>query len=163
MYEIKLFWILTLIFSLMALCFVLPWVRLQTKMWTCFFRMTFVVFIPCVAYGYYHYWGASQALPIYYSEAAQNARKNAVYVRALLSNLSKKEFLLHLKLEENPNDVEARWNLLNVMGIEAYQKAEYERAIGFWHEALTLIPVVPKHNMLRGMIERLIINAHAKL
>lgn len=153
---IQLFWIMTGIFTLIALCFVLPWAR------TNFIRILLVVSIGCITYSGYYLLGASEHLECYYSAEALAARAKHPKTRILLSELSKKKFSLHVRLEENPNDKEAKWNLLNLMGIHAYQSHQYEQAIAYWQEALVLIPQTQEQQVLRSMIERLVLNAQYK-
>lgn len=156
MQAMILFWIITAILSTMACCFFLPWVhRYELK-------LLGALFIGAAAYGCYYHLGESLQLPIYYSEEAIVSRKNDKDMRILLSTLGKKEFLLQTKLDDNPNDVETRWNLLNIMGIRAYQTAHYQEAIECWKQALLLIPNTQQQMTLRNMIERLIVNAEIK-
>jgi hypothetical protein len=150
------FWLITVVLLGLAFCFVLPWVHKVCL------KAILSVFVFCLAYSVYYSVGTSQYLKYYYSTEIQSMLKNHTNLRVLLGDLRKKEFNFHVRLEENPNDKEAVWNLLNIMGIEAYENQQYPRAIQYWEEALMLIPKVNEHLKIRSMIERLVSNAKMK-
>lgn len=161
MYSVILFWTLSALLTSMALCFVLPWIRLNSRFGTSFFRLFCALLIPGFAYSIYAQFGESRQLAAYYSEASQNTRKKDVGMRRMLGDLRKKEFRLHQKLEENPNDKETQWNLLNVMGIEAYEKSEFDQAVLYWQQALEIMPHTEEQMFIRALIERLVVSAQA--
>lgn len=154
--SIYLFWTLTVLLSLVALCFIFPWDL------TLFIKIVFSVCMLCITYSGYYLSGASHQLVDYYAAETTEARADHAKIRILLGALRKKEFRLHVRLEENPNDVEAQWSLLNVMGIHAYESHQYEQAIAYWKQALELIPRTSEQVKIRTMIERLVSNAEKK-
>jgi cytochrome c-type biogenesis protein CcmH/NrfG len=154
--SIHLFRIITLILTFIALCFALPWARTNA------IRILLSVGISCIAYSGYCLSGASGQLGAYYSAEAVAERAKHPKIRVLLSALRKKEFRLHVRLEENPNDIEAKWSLLNLMGIHAYESQQYKLAIAYWQQALVLIPKTSEQIPIRTMIERLVVNAQKK-
>lgn len=147
------FWSITLVLVGTALCFVLPWVHKFGL------KVAISIFICSLAYPAYYFVGTSQYLQYYYSTEMRSILKSHTSLRVLLGDLRKKEFNFHVRLEENPHDKEAQWNLLNIMGIEAYESQQYPRAIQYWEEALLLIPTANEHLKIRSMIEGLISNA----
>ncbi len=154
---IILFWGITAVFLSLALCFILPWVQ------KIFLKISVSILICSLAYSIYFFVGASQYLQYYYSTETQLMLKNHTNLRLLLGDLRKKGFNFHVRLEQNPNDKEAQWNLLNIIGIEAYESQQFTQAIQYWEEALSLIPKEPEHLKIRTMIERLVYNAKMKI
>lgn len=150
MNMIWIFWIITLLMLMMSLCFIIPWIK------SSFGKAALVILVPCFAYGGYGYLGTSFALPFYYSKEMQNTLNEQIKMRRVLAMLQKKEFLLRVRLEENPKDLEARWNLLNLMGIQSYQSKNYPRAIEYWQAALKLMPNKGETDEIRKMIQKLI-------
>jgi len=108
-----LFWFITLCLFLLALGFVLPWVRAG--------RLGFLIagVLCVVSYGLYLHWGSSSYLKQYYSKAEKDIRLKQAEFRILLTEFKKTEFRLRARLEENPNDQDAQQHLLEVLKIKA--------------------------------------------
>ena len=151
------FWAIIIMMTAMALGFVLPW--LQSKR----LKIGFSFLILLASFGAYWQLGSGPMLPEYYSKEAQILRHRQDKTRILLADLRKKEFKLQLKIEENPDDIEAQWNLLNVKGIYAYQLGYYPLAVEYWQKALELMPDTVEGNVFKNMIKKLIENAKINL
>src|SRR5258708_32115326 len=112
---ISFFWVATLLLLVCAFWFVLPWLRsLQDSIFIFFI-------ISLIAYGLYFNLGNARYLSAYYSQDEKLLRLRQVEFRQLLAEFRKEEFRLKLRLEENPNDLDAEWRLLDLLGIKALQ------------------------------------------
>lgn len=98
-----------------------------------------LMLIPFVAYSMYFYLGSSDKLSYYYSKSEQAKLERAPRIRSILSDLRKSEFKFRMRLEHNPHDKNAEWNLFNILGFKAYQTERYQEAIQLWDKALLVM------------------------
>lgn len=128
------FWLATGLLGLCACGFVLPWLRS--------FRTRIIVgsLLFIGSYALYQYWGSAHHLTHYYANEEQAQRQKQMDFRKLLAEFRKQEFRLRFRLEENPNDTEAEWRLLDLLGIKSLQQGNALLAIEYWKLALKKIP-----------------------
>jgi hypothetical protein len=145
-YVITFFWICTIILLLLALGFVLP--RLHS------FRAGVLVTLglAAVTYSLYGQWGSSSHLDQYYSKEEDLYRTKQFEFRKLLTEFKKQEFRLRLRIEEDPDDHEAQWQLFDLLAIKALQNREYEQAMAYWEAALKKLPANNKNNEIKERI-----------
>lgn len=105
-----------------------------------------------LAYSIYFHLGASHHLAHYYSDSERAMRESHLKMRPLFSAMKKQEGRLQLKIKEDPNDILSRALLLELLGIEALQKNEYEMAIQFWDQALAFLPTEGDYDAIRKRI-----------
>lgn len=128
------FWSATALLLLLAFGFFLPWMR----SWRLSVFLIFVLSLS--SYGLYVYWGSSRYLPHYYSKEEQLYRIKQTDFQLLLAEFRKEEFRLRLRLENNPNDIDAEWRLLDLLAIKALQNNDRKLAIQYWESALGKVP-----------------------
>lgn len=128
------FWSSTTVLLILALGFFLPWLR----SWRLSLFLICVIFAS--SYGLYIYWGSSRYLPHYYSKEEQLYRLRQTEFQLLLAEFRKEEFRLRLRLERDPNDVDAEWRLLDLLAIKALQDGNRQLAVQYWESALGKVP-----------------------
>lgn len=130
----SIFWLSTVFLTLLCLVFLLYTIK-SFVLGT----ILSILFIG-LSYGLYFHWGSYAHLKEYYSESNRELRTKQGELRRLLTEFKKTEFKLRQRLEENPEDLEAEWRLLDVLAIKSLQNQEFELAIQYWDEALLKIP-----------------------
>lgn len=128
------FWSSTTVLLILALGFFLPWLR----SWRLSLFLICVIFAS--SYGLYIYWGSSRYLPHYYSKEEQLYRLKQTDFQLLLAEFRKEEFRLRLRLERDPNDIDAEWRLLDLLAIKALQDGNRSLAVQYWKSALGKVP-----------------------
>ncbi len=131
---LTIFWVSTSLLLLCAFIFILPWV----KSWR--FGLSIALFVGLTTYGLYSKLGYGSYLKHYYSEDEQILRSKQDDFRELLAEFRKQEFRLKLRLEENPNDLDAEWRLLDLLSIKALQHGDITLAKDYWDKALLKMP-----------------------
>lgn len=135
------FWIITIFLTLLAVLFFLPWIGSQKngpQSWGLGF---FITLIFCaIVYGLYFHWGSSSLLEAYYSMEVKNKDAKQVELRRLMTEFKKQEYRLRLQLAEDPEDKEAEWRLLDLLGIKALLESDRTLAKQYWEEALKKAP-----------------------
>ncbi len=145
-----LFWLITFLLLGCAFLFVLPGLR----NWR--IRILVAMIIAGVIYGLYFQWGNSQRLKVYYSKEDQVLREQQIAFRPMLTEFKKEEFRLRLRLEENPNDNDAEWRLLDLLAIKAITNKEHKLAERYWQAALKKIPEDVEHRAIKHRIKEIL-------
>ncbi len=144
-----LFWVLTGILIICAFGFILPWIQgWRIKIFMC-------TLLTCISYILYLNLGRGLALIEYYSEQGEDIRFKQTEMRPLLTTLHKREFLLRQRIEERPDDVDAKWQLMEVLGIKALEAGQLAEAQQYWDLSLKLMPETADRQVFRGRILRL--------
>jgi predicted GIY-YIG superfamily endonuclease len=120
---ILLFWLLTALLFLLALAFMVPWLKLYK------FHLPIYVVMGCLSYSLYSMWGSSSLVAEYYSSLAQEKNdEQRVRLRVLFVELKKQEYRLRQHLEAFPKDYMAHSQLLELVAIESLQQGNKARA-----------------------------------
>lgn len=147
---LMIFWASTILLLICALICILPWLpNLRLKILT-----GFLIFFT--AYGFYYHLGRSASLPSYYAlEKNLQGIKQSEF-RSLLIEFKKQEYRLRVRLEDNPEDIDAEWQLLDVLAIKALQNSDYARAVQYWEAAIKKIPNGSEYNEVKARLYDLI-------
>lgn len=144
-----LFWGLTGLLTLCAFAFILPGLQgWRTKVFM-------AVLLSGFSYVLYLNLGQGLALKQYYSDLGEETRFKQTEMRPLLTTLHKREFLLRQRLEEFPDDRDAKWQLMEVLGIKALEAGQSAEAMQYWDLCLKLMPETPDRQIFRDRIVRL--------
>jgi hypothetical protein len=145
-----LFWIITFILSLSALCFIIPWVSSQKG------KLFFILILGIGSYGLYHVWGSSSHLKNYYDEESIRMRANLKRIQPLLNEFKKQEISLKMHLEEFPEDALAECRLLDILAIKALQNHQQAKALQYWELAIKKLPNKEENKVFKSHIEEMV-------
>lgn len=143
---ITVFWVATVLMLGCACLFALPWIGIGRA------AICVVLCIYGVAYGLYARWGSSHYLTSYYSTQEKQQRAQQRVFRPLWIAFRKEEFRLRLRLEENPQDIDAEWRLLDLLAIKAINQGDIKIAREYWGLALKKIPNTIESQPIQTMI-----------
>ena len=129
-----LFWAITAFLTLVAIGFFLPWIGSRKL------AVMIVVLFSTIVYGLYTHWGSSQLLGSYYSGEDLKVHGKEAKLRRLMTEFKKQEYRLRLRLEENPEEMDAKWRLLDLLAIKALLEGNPDLARQDWEEALKKVP-----------------------
>jgi hypothetical protein len=73
-------------------------------------------------------------------------------LRHMLNAFKKQEFTLRQQINEDPEDTEAEYRLMDLMAIKALQQGKVDVAIALWKKVLAKMPI---HKDTQNMRERI--------
>lgn len=129
------FWATTVLLTLFAMAFFLPWIGSRKKI-----ALLIACIFSVIVYALYGYWGSASLLGQYYSKEAVEASTKQVELRRLMTEFKKEEYRLRFRLAENPKDLDAEWRLLDLLAIKALLENNKNQAKQYWEEAFKKTP-----------------------